>query len=204
MTIKLKKIKLSNGETISYTHVENGLPPLVMLHGNICSGLHFNEFIPYISQKYDLFIPDMRGFGESSYMNPITCIQDLSEDMADFTDKLHLDRFDLLGWSAGGAVCMRFAIDYPNKVNNLLFIDSVSYKGCPMYDANGLAFIDCFSMRKEQTQVLPAQTAIEKQDIEFMSQLWDKAIYTHKKPASGEMIAYAKASLKQRNLPETY
>lgn len=199
-----EKIKLSNGETIFYEHIENGHPPLLMLHGNICSGSHFKPFIPYISQRYDLYIPDMRGFGESSYLSPISSINDLSSDIYDFTSKLHLDEFDLLGWSAGGCVCMQFAADYFWKVKKLFLVESVGYKGCPMYDLSGNTYADLDAIRKEPNQVLPAQTAIEKQDADFMRQLWNNAIFTNKKPSHDDMIVFTMASLKQRNLPEIY
>lgn len=199
-----KYIKLSNGETIFYKHIKNGHPPLLMLHGNLCSGLHFKPFIPYISQRYDLYIPDMRGFGRSSYINPITFINDLSNDIYDFTNKLHLSEFDLLGWSAGGAVCLQFAANHPEKIRHLFLVNSVGYKGCPMYRPDGHIYKNVNAMCKEESQVLPAQTAIEKQDISFMYQLWDNVIFTNKKPSNEDMLTFTMASLAQRNLPEMY
>ena len=149
--IRLKKIKLSNGEVVSYMHIENGRPPLLMIHGNISSGIHFSPVIPYISQKYDLYIPDMREFDNSSHINPISSINELSNDIYNFVCKLQLDKFDLLGWSAGGTVCMKFVANYPQKVKNLILVESVGYKGCPIFDINGKGYESIEAMGKELT-----------------------------------------------------
>lgn len=73
-----------------------------------------------------------------------------------------------------------------------------------MFDDNRKAFDSIESICEEPTQVKPTLQAINKHDIDFIKQLWDRAIYIHNKPNSEQATKLAYASLKQRNLSEVY
>ncbi|MEF9933089.1 MAG: alpha/beta hydrolase [Cetobacterium sp.] len=182
-------IKLSNNEIISYRKIGNGSKVMIMIHGNICSGLHFKPIIPYLPRDYTVYIPDLRGFGQSSYIKKINEIGDLSKDLHEFIKKLKIESFALLGWSAGGCVCLDYASNYPENIDALILIESVGYKGCPVYDP---------------AQVMTISNAINSKDTNFMEELWDKAIYVNKKPDEKDNKEYIEASLNQRNLIEIY
>ena len=197
-------IKLSNKETISYQKIGNGNKSMIMIHGNICSGLHFKPIIPYIPKGYTVYIPDLRGFGQSSYINKINEISDLSKDLHEFITQLNINSFILLGWSAGGCVCLDYASNYPDNVESLILVESVGYKGSPMFDENNNIYPNRQSMKYEPTQVMPALEAINTKDFNFMNGLWDNAIYVNKKPNKKDIGKYVESSLSQRNLLEIY
>lgn len=197
-------MQLSNKEMISYKKVGNGDKVMVMIHGNICSGLHFNPIISYLPKDYTVYIPDLRGFGQSSYINRINEIDDLSKDVHEFVTQLNIESFILLGWSAGGCVCMDYASNYPEKVESLILVESVGYKGCPMLDENNNVYPNRESMKYEPTQVMPVLDAINNNDADFIEELWDNAVYVNKKPNKKDIDKYVQASLKQRNLLDIY
>lgn len=198
------KLEIINGEIIHYKKLGNGEKKLIMIHGNICSSEHFNSIIPYLPQNYTVYLLDLPGFGESTYNNSRTKIEEFSDVIFEFTSKLKLEVFSLLGWSAGGCICMEFAASYPKKVSNLILVNSVGYKGCPILDENNKPYLSREAMENEPTQIVPVLKAINNQDIDFMSELWDKVIYTNKKPSSQDNINYVKVSLKQKNLADVY
>lgn len=200
----MPKLEMNNGDIIHYKKVGNGDKNLIMIHGNICSGEHFNPIIPYLSSNYTVYIPDLPGFGESSYNNQIDKIEGFVDVLFEFVSKLKLNVFSLLGWSAGGCICMEFAANYPEKVSSLILINSVGYKGCPILDENRKPYISREAIEKEPTQIVPVLKAINNYDKNFMSELWDKVIYTNKKPNFQENINYVNASLKQRSLVDVY
>lgn len=54
-----------------------GAQNLILIHGNICAGLHFEPILPHLLQEFCVYIPDLRGFGESSYVSAVESIEDL-------------------------------------------------------------------------------------------------------------------------------
>lgn len=197
-------VALKNGEKLAYHKIGSGLKIIIMIHGNICSGEYLVDYAKYIKQGFTIFIPDMRGYGDSSYKNKIECIADFTSDLDDFVSCLKLNFFALLGWSAGGCICMDYAAKHPSRVWALVLIESVGIHGCPMFDDNGKAFNSIASISEEPTQIKPTLQAIKNHDIDFIKELWDSAIYIHNKPYIKQATKLAYASLKQRNLAEVY
>ena len=85
-----------------------------------------------LDEKYKVYAPDLRGFGQSSYNERITSIEDFSDDLKGFVDALELKDFYLVGWSTGGAVCMQFVADYPGYCEKLVLLASASTRGYPL------------------------------------------------------------------------
>lgn len=204
MKMKQTNITLSNGETIFFRSSGSDSQALLLIHGNLCSGRHLESFIPYLDPRYTFFVPDMRGFGNSSYQNPIRGISDFSEDLELFARALHLDTFSLLGWSAGGCICMDYGLKYPSRVNSLILAETVGYQGCPLMTPDGLPFHSALHLQQEPSQVAPAHEMILNQDLASMKRLWDQVMYVHARPEPDEERQLLKASLKQRNLVEMY
>jgi pimeloyl-ACP methyl ester carboxylesterase len=94
-------VEVPTGETIGCRH-RPGDAPVVLLHGNMTSSKHWDLVLESMDDDFDLYAVDLRGFGESSYREPIDGIDDFAADVAGFVDAVGLDRFHLVGWS--GAV----------------------------------------------------------------------------------------------------
>ena len=67
----------------------------------------------------------MRGFGRSSYNNQIQNLEDLSEDIMEFADKIEWKTFVIMGWSTGGGVGMLCAIKHPQRIVKLVLLASI-------------------------------------------------------------------------------
>lgn len=204
---EIKYVNLSNGERMAYREMGKGENTLLLIHGNMSSGLHFLPIIERLPEDFKAYVPDLRGFGESSYHNRFDSLKDLSEDVFEFVSALGLKGFTMVGWSTGGGICMQFEADHPGFADKLVLIESVSYRGYPLYmkDAAGQAIPGAVyeskeAMAMDAVQVAPALTAMEKKDFAFMSWLWDAAIYSNSKPEPEYNSLYIKETLKQRNL----
>jgi len=105
---------------------EDGVP-VVLIHGNLSTGLFYKPLLEAAPDRYRLIAPDMRGFGDTERV-PIDATRGL-RDWADDTQSL-LEALGitapahLAGWSTGGAAIAAFAMDRP--VASLTFIDPVS------------------------------------------------------------------------------
>ena len=110
--------------TVAYLEAGTGTTPVVLIHGNCSSSLFFQDLMLALaaSQKYTIYAPDMRGYGDSATL-PVDAtrgMKDFSDDLEAFVQSLALPAFHLLGWSLGGNVVMQYLIDYPGKVRSLI------------------------------------------------------------------------------------
>jgi pimeloyl-ACP methyl ester carboxylesterase len=72
----------------------------------------------------ELILPDTRGTGESAVpADPATYRCDrLARDVEALRAELGLERFDLLGHSAGGSVALLYAAAYPERIGHLVLL----------------------------------------------------------------------------------
>src|SRR5690606_29986566 len=100
---------------------------------NMTSSVHWDVVMEKMDPSFKLYALDMRGFGDSSYNEPIRSISDFAADVKLFVDRLGLKDFSLVGWSLGGAVCQEFCATYPRESRKLLLLGSASSRGYPYY-----------------------------------------------------------------------
>jgi len=129
----LPTIKLPNGEQYAYREVSNTCNPktLVLVHGSMFSSSVFLSLFPRFSDTFHIVAPDIRGHGQSSHNTPADSHDDHAEDLKLFFDALGLKKFYLLGWSMGGAICMKFTANYPEYVEKLILVSSMGVEGMP-------------------------------------------------------------------------
>ena len=106
--------------------------PVVLVHGNLSTGLFFDELMATAPAELRLVAPDMRGFGrtERKAIDATRGLRDWADDTAALVHALGIDRpVHLVGWSTGGGAIMRYALDRPDAVASLTLFDPVSPYG---------------------------------------------------------------------------
>lgn len=209
--VEIKKIDLPNGETIAYRERDGGVKNVVLIHGNMTSSKHWDLLIDKMDPEYKIFALDLRGFGESSYHEPIMSIKDFSDDVKLFVDAIGLKDFALIGWSTGGAIGMQFVADYPGLCEKLVLLASASTRGYPFFgtspeglpDVNNrlVAYED---VKADTGKTIAVQTAYDHQNRGFLKAMWNMLIYTHRHPEESHYDEYVNDMLTQRNLAEVY
>ncbi|SKC48137.1 intracellular short-chain-length polyhydroxyalkanoate depolymerase [Maledivibacter halophilus] len=205
--IEIKKITLLNGETYRYRQYIGGEKNIVLLHGNLASSKFYDELIQDLPEEYTVYAMDMRGLGGSTYNRPIDTLRDFAGDLKLFVDKLGLEKFDLLGWSTGGAVSMLFCSSYGYMVNRLFLIASAPASGYHSYavDAHGNKTL---LKSKKEIQEDPIKIellrALENKDRDYYKKVWSAAIYNKKKPDPELYDIHLEESLLQKNLIDVY
>ena len=96
-----KFVELGNGEKYAFIETGKGAP-LLLIHGNMSSGVHFSPILPALAEKFHCFAPDLRGFGDSSYNKPFGSLKELAGDVKLFADRMGLKEAYVIGWSTGG------------------------------------------------------------------------------------------------------
>lgn len=207
MELTRKKIKLSNGETLAYLDLGEGEETLLLIHGNVSSSVHYMPLIERLPRTLRVVAVDLRGFGESSYNKPFNHLYELTEDVSLFIKALKLPKAAVAGWSAGGGVALALAARHPEQVKKLILINSMSYKGLPIFRKGpdgsfliGQTYASKEELGLDKIQVVPVLNAIKDKNMAVMKYIWNAAIYNVSKPAEPEFDLYMNESFKQRCL----
>jgi pimeloyl-ACP methyl ester carboxylesterase len=99
--------------------------PLVLIHGLGSRGEDWSNLIPtFAAHGFHVYAPDLLGYGRSSRPDVDYSI-DLEESMVvQFMHAMHLQKADVIGWSMGGWIAMRLALDQPAMVDRLVVYDT--------------------------------------------------------------------------------
>lgn len=98
--------------------------PLVLIHGFPLDLSVWDSVTPLLESDFDLIIPDLRGFGESSTVDTPYTMSDLAEDVAGLLNHLGVEVAAFAGHSMGGYVALAFARKYPSRVSGLALLSS--------------------------------------------------------------------------------
>lgn len=111
---------------LHYTVHGAGEPTVVLTHGISASAATWRFQVPALSQLCRTVTWDLRGHGESESPPGPYAIADLAADLRQVADDIGADRIVPLGHSAGGAVALRFALDYPDRCRALVLVGTAS------------------------------------------------------------------------------
>lgn len=203
-----KFLDIGNGETLAYIEAGTGINTVLLIHGNMSSSVHWTPLIERLEKNYRIYAVDMRGFGDSTYNNRFSSINELAGDLALFCKKLGLKNIAVAGWSTGGGVALSLAANHHEIVGQLILVDSMSYRGYPIFKKDsknipliGMTYATKEDMTLDPVQVAPALKCINEKDYNFMDYLWGLTIYTAgKKPSQEDQHIYLTETFKERCL----
>jgi pimeloyl-ACP methyl ester carboxylesterase len=102
-----------------------GGTPLVLVHGLGARGEDWAAMIPALAAKgFHVYVPDLLGYGRSPKPDVSYSISMEEQTVAQFMQAMHVARADVGGWSMGGWVVMKLALDHPEMVDRLIVYDS--------------------------------------------------------------------------------
>src|ERR1700733_5426561 len=99
--------------------------PLVLVHGLGARGEDWAAMMPALAASgFHVYVPDLLGYGRSPKPDVNYSISLEEQTVAQFMQAVHVPRADVGGWSMGGWVAMKVAIDHPEMVDRLIVYDS--------------------------------------------------------------------------------
>lgn len=113
----MEKINV-NGIQLAYER-RGGGTPLVLLHGFPLDHHLWEEVAPLVEDEFDVILPDLRGFGDSTIVDSPYGMDDYASDIASLLDHLNIQRAAIVGHSMGGYVALAFARRYPERLSGL-------------------------------------------------------------------------------------
>jgi len=94
---------------------------MLMIHGNIESGVVWFGWVPRLGSEYRLLRPDLPGFGHSTIpANFEWKLPQVASVLAQFLDKMGVESAHILGAKTGGAIAVQFAASYPQRTRTLV------------------------------------------------------------------------------------
>lgn len=119
MASEKKTITTTDGSTLFYEVTGSGFP-LFLLHGNGGSSEYFRYQVPVFSRFFKVYTVDLRGHGRSTNTQSTLSFNLLSDDLYLIIEKEKIHSLDILGFSDGAIIAMRFAADHPKMVRHLI------------------------------------------------------------------------------------
>ncbi|CEJ89973.1 hypothetical protein VHEMI05787 [[Torrubiella] hemipterigena] len=125
---------------------ESSLPPLLLLHGFPQTYHMWHTVAPQLVDKYNVIIPDIRGYGSSSKPDGVEAYAKsaMARDMVVLMDKLGYkdEQFYVCAHDRGARVAHKLCVDHPTRVKAAILLDI-----CPtlaMYEATNLDFAKAY------------------------------------------------------------
>ena len=125
--------------------------PLLLLHGGLGSSDMFAPILPKFAEHRTVIAVDLQGHGRTALGERPFGLEAMGDDMAAIVKALGYDKVDVMGYSLGGGVAFRMAVQHPEAVRRLVMVSTG-------YAANG--FYD--EMRPQQAQVSAAAAEFMK------------------------------------------
>lgn len=122
--------------------------PVLMLHGWAASLYSFRFLLEDLAcAGYRAYAMDFRGHGLSGkpWVNGAYTRDSLVADVVHVLAELGIERAAIVGWSMGGAVALRLAIDHPELVTRLVLVNPAGLTPIPMIGPSTLlspSFLD--------------------------------------------------------------
>src|SRR5262249_18332346 len=108
--------------------------PLVVLHGAYMTGTGagiagMGAFVTPLARGRRIVAPDLQGHGRTANIDRPIRYETLADDVAALLAHLGVARADVVGFSMGGGVALRLAIQHPARVRKLVVASASSSTG---------------------------------------------------------------------------
>jgi len=107
-----------------YYEVHGEGEPLLLLHGGLGSIDMFGPVLTTLAKTREVIGVDLHGHGRTGLGDRKISLPDIGDDMAVLLDQLGYDQVDALGYSFGGGVAFRLAVQHPEKVRRLVLVSA--------------------------------------------------------------------------------
>lgn len=122
------------GNRIHYYEGGSGAP-VVLVHGLGSRAEDWANLMPQLKQAgFHVYAIDLLGYGRSAQPADATySIPEEAQYVEDFITQRGLEKVNLIGWSMGGWVTMRVALDKPQSIGRLVLCDAAGTRFEPTF-----------------------------------------------------------------------
>lgn len=108
--------------------------PLVLLPGAFGTiETCFAALLPKLARHFEVIAVELQAHGRTRDVDRPLSFEAMAGDMAALLSALDLERAHFVGYSVGGAVALKLALDRPERVERLVFAGGVSFETSGMH-----------------------------------------------------------------------
>jgi pimeloyl-ACP methyl ester carboxylesterase len=104
-----------------YYEVSGQGDPMIVLHGGFMNIPMMGEIVGRLAQTHQVYALELQGHGRTTDIDRPITYPNLAGDVAAFMDAVGVEKADVFGYSMGAMTGLRLAIDFPEKVDQLVF-----------------------------------------------------------------------------------
>jgi pimeloyl-ACP methyl ester carboxylesterase len=98
--------------------------PLLLLHGGLGQIEMFGPNLAALAAEHQVIGVDLQGHGRTPLGNRPINLVDIGDDLAVILDSLGYKQVDVMGYSFGGGVAFRLALQHPSLVRRLVLVST--------------------------------------------------------------------------------
>jgi pimeloyl-ACP methyl ester carboxylesterase len=107
-----------------YYEIHGSGEPLILLHGGVGSTGMFSAIMPTLASSRQVIAVDLQAHGRTADIDrPLSC-EAMADDIAALMKTLKIPKADVMGYSLGGGVALRVAIQHPGMVRKLVLVST--------------------------------------------------------------------------------
>lgn len=123
-------IQTSDSQVRIHGVVGGSGPPLLLIHGNPLTHVHWHLVAPRLAQHFTVVATDLRGYGDSSKPRGLPdhsnyTFRRMGQDQVDVMAHLGFDKFSVAGHDRGARTAYRMALDNPARVLKFASVDII-------------------------------------------------------------------------------
>lgn len=112
-----------NGLNLYYEVLGEG-DPLILLHGGLGATSMFGEVTTLLANGRQVIAVDLQAHGHTADIDRPLSYEAMADDIAALIKELGFERADVMGYSLGGGVALRTAIQHPEVVRKLVLVST--------------------------------------------------------------------------------
>jgi 2-hydroxymuconate-semialdehyde hydrolase len=121
-----------DGHRIAYIDEGEGVP-LLLIHGIPSNGLMWRDVIPELSKHFRVIAPDLLNYGQSEMPESAdVSINAQHRILFGLMDSLGVRQAHVVAHDIGGGVAQLMAVEKPERVDQLVLIDSICFDSWPI------------------------------------------------------------------------
>ena len=107
---------------VSVEPIPPGRLPVVLVHGLSVSSRYMLPTAQHLAPYYQVYAPDLPGFGKSDKPQHILTIAELAGALAEYMDAAGVKRAAMVANSLGCQIVVEFALRYPERIDRAVLI----------------------------------------------------------------------------------
>lgn len=107
-----------------YYEIHGEGEPLLVLHGGLMSIETSRAVLPALAEGRRVIAVDAQGHGRTTLGDRPITLENSADDMNALLDKLGYAEVNVLGYSFGGGIALRLAVQHPKRVRRLVIVSA--------------------------------------------------------------------------------